>query len=80
MACGGVYRCRGINTGIWCFVVASKLVCLNEPCVMCILLLSVQRIEVHMKVVIFGSNCCHDVIEQCEMWSIDIHDDGVILF
>ena len=47
---------------------------------MCILLLSVQRMEVHMKVIMFGSNCCHDVIEQCEMWSIDIHDGGVILF
>ena len=33
-----------------------------------------------MEVVIFVSNCCHDVIEKCDMGSIDIHDGRVTLF
>ena len=69
-----------MNTCISCRVVSSIFFCLDETCVICILMPAVECTKI---VVNGGMSVCdydHDAVKEYNVWVIDGHNGGGALF
>ena len=64
----------GVNTGIWCRIVPTIFICLNESCVMRIAMLMFQSKDCFIDEGMFICDRGENVIDEGNMWPVDVHN------
>ena len=59
-----------MNTCIWCRVVSSIFLSLNETCVIGILVLPFERTKIDVNGGMLVCDCDHDAVKECVVWGV----------
>ena len=78
--CSGIGRVRRVFPCVWCSMITTVFVCLDNTCVVRFVLLRIKDSKILVKTLVYVKDRPHQAVEESNVWLVDGKDHGIAQF